>query len=544
MDRFDTISGASTLELEQQHRSAEMTIADGETAFALPVDVDASGVLDEAIGVPGLDALDEDFGELRPHADGAPFGRPSAEREKGFAIAVEEARRQLLLESIESEFVFRQVMQLGEQLRAGAVRLRSVVDIGGRPKSSTDDDSDADEGGAKEARRRTLAAFDRMARLRGEYLRVSRGPRIASAGALADARRKRLVACFEELSIHPKQLRRIDQVLEQLLGAVAAAERSLREELHRAHRRSNISPRSALAWRRAAAPLLAGRPTDSSRAAGTREALERLAQVERGAGEPLRDFHQRATAFRNAHRRLEAAKNQMVRANIGLVHAMAGKYVRRGIDWADLVQEAAVGLMRAVEKFDHRRGFRFSTYATWWVRQAMTRAIADHGRTIRVPVHMNEHLVRLRRLSIHLSQKLGREPTLDEVAGVAGLSAEKATEILRHNRPTTSLDAPVGPEGDTSLIELVPDAGAADPGTPSERKELKHVLENVLSDLSEREQLVLRTRFGLQTDEPRTLEEIGRILGVSRERVRQIEKQALRKLERRGSARGLQVFLQ
>jgi len=245
----------------------------------------------------------------------------------------------------------------------------------------------------------------------------------------------------------------------------------------------------------------------------------------------------------NALARNEADRNDLVTANAGLVRAIAARYVGRGLEWDDLMQEGTIGLMRAAEKFEPERGFRFSTYAHWWIRQGIQRAIADHGRTVRLPVHLNEQLMRLRRCAAQLAQRLGREATREELAVACGVRLEKVRELLLQARGALSLDAPVSRDGETTWMELLPSEGAVDPAAPSEQGELQRLLEEAISNLPPREKAVLRLRFGIGTTQLPTLEEIGKVLGVTRERVRQIEVKALQRLRRGGRAESLEAFL-
>jgi len=237
------------------------------------------------------------------------------------------------------------------------------------------------------------------------------------------------------------------------------------------------------------------------------------------------------------------ADNELVTSNAGLVRAIAARYVGRGLEWDDLVQEGTIGLMRAAEKFEPERGFRFSTYAHWWIRQGIQRAIADHGRTVRLPVHLNEQLMRLRRCAARLAQRLGREATREELAEACGVPLEKVRELLLRARGALSLDAPVSRDGETTWMDLLPGEGAADPAAPSEQQELQRLLEEAISNLPPREKAVLRLRFGIGTAPLPTLQEIGKVLGVTRERVRQIEVKALQRLRHGGRAESLVAFL-
>ncbi len=226
----------------------------------------------------------------------------------------------------------------------------------------------------------------------------------------------------------------------------------------------------------------------------------------------------------------QAALQQMVRHNLRLVVSVAKRYVGRGLTMLDLVQEGNIGLMRAARKYDWRTGFRFSTYATWWIRQAVTRAISDQGRTIRLPVHMGEAVSRLHRTVQTLSQNLGRRPTSEEIAEASSLSPERVEEMLRMSQQTLSLDVPIGADEDATLGDVIVNVEGENPETEVASSLLREEVAEALATLTPREQLVLDMRFGLSKSRQHTLAEVGGELGISRERVRQIERTALRKL--------------
>jgi len=273
-----------------------------------------------------------------------------------------------------------------------------------------------------------------------------------------------------------------------------------------------------------------------------RENQRRLIRVEKEVDLSIDQLKHIARRLTMGEAKARQAKREMIEANLRLVISIAKKYTNRGLGFLDLIQEGNIGLMKAVDKFEWRRGYKFSTYATWWIRQAITRSIADQARTIRIPVHMIETINKIMRVSRQVAQEVGREPTPEELAEHLEMPEAKVRQILEVAKEPVSLETPIGDEEDSQLGDFVEDENAIDPIDATVRSALAGATQEVLAKLTDREQKVLRMRFGIGMNTDHTLEEVGKQFGVTRERIRQIEAKALRKLRHPSRSRELKTF--
>ena len=518
----------------------------------------------------------------------------SREGEIAIAKRIEAGREKMIAAICESPLTLRAIMAWREELVEGRLLLRDVIDLeatyGGGPSSAemdrdadgADDDADRDASrgrsngaapdgddpaanvslAAMEANLRPviLQTFDNIASTRGKVRRLAdRRDRAGKDGAaFSRASERRLEKLDRELVAEVKSVRmnnvRIDHLVQELyrhnrtlIGLegklLRLAERSkIRRESflkqyigHESDPRwlSRVSRLSERGWKDFVA-----RHRDEIRA--HRKEVAALADA---IGMPIPEFRRIVGQVQRGEREAGRAKKEMVEANLRLVISIAKKYTNRGLQFLDLIQEGNIGLMKAVDKFEYRRGYKFSTYATWWIRQAITRSIADQARTIRIPVHMIETINKLVRTARQILHEIGREPTPEELALRLAMPLEKVRKVMKIAKEPKSLETPVGDEEDSHLGDFIEDKNAVQPLDAAIQGNLRETTTRVLASLTPREERVLRMRFGIGMNTDHTLEEVGQQFSVTRERIRQIEAKALRKLKHPSRSRQLRSFL-